>query len=62
MPVFKGWCASEVLWSDIPVEAEDGDACGSEDTKAADVLEMKEVPENDQEELQLLPTKRGQDQ
>lgn len=48
MPVFKGWCASEVLWSDIPVEAEDGDACGSEDTKVTDVLEMKEVPENDQ--------------
>lgn len=47
MPVFKGWCASEVLWSDIPMEAGDGDPCGSEDTKVTDVLEITEVPEND---------------
>lgn len=48
MPVLKGWCASEVLWSDIPVEAGDGDACGSEDAKVTNVLEIIEVPENNQ--------------
>lgn len=48
MPVFKTSCAGEVLWSDIPVEARDGDACGSEETKVSDMLEMTEVPENDQ--------------
>lgn len=46
MPVLKGWCASEVPWSDIPVEVGDADACGSEDKKVTNVLKMTEAPEN----------------
>lgn len=45
---FRPWlglqCASEVLCSTVSVEAGDGDACSSEDTRVAGVLETTEVP------------------
>lgn len=45
MAMFKGWCISEVLWSPISVEMENGDPYGSRDTGIVDVLETVEAPE-----------------
>lgn len=43
MPMFEGWCVSEVLQSDISVEVGDGDPCGSKE-KRVTVLETTELP------------------
>lgn len=46
MSLLEGQCASNVLWSAVSVEAEDGDPGSSRDRRVIDVLEATKASDN----------------
>lgn len=58
MPIFEGLGASEVIWSADLLELGHGDPCNSKDTRAINVLETMEDPENGHVGIRASPPKR----
>lgn len=57
--MFEGWCASEVLWFALSVEAGDGHPCHSKDERVIDVLETTKVPESGHIGIRSCPSRKA---
>jgi len=59
IPMCKGQCARQVLWSAVSVEVGDEEPCGSKGARVIEVLEPTEAPENSHIAIEAFPPRKG---